>query len=113
MLLLYEREEYARPRSGCITAVTLAIVRLGRTRFLEPKDLDTKQQQRKWEHITFVPATDPKNMNVTAITEVHPIQSPWTVKGQQEVFRSWVRLEDLPPTLNPDILKRSELAANV
>ena len=52
-------------------------------------------------------------MYVTKITEVHPIQSPWTVKGQQEVFRSWVRLEDLPPTLNPDILKRSELAANV
>ena len=25
-------------------------------------------------------------MYVTKITEVHPIQSPWTVKGQQEVY---------------------------
>ena len=98
---------------GHALAVTLAIVRLGRTRFLEPKDLDTEQQQRKWEHITFVPATDLKNMNVTAIKEVHPIQSPWTLRGQQKAFRAWMRLEDLPPTLNPDILKRRGLAANV
>ena len=41
------------------------------------------------------------------------MQSPWTLKGQQGVFRAWVPLEDLPPSLNPDILKRSDLAANV
>jgi hypothetical protein len=35
------------------------------------------------------------------------------LRGQQKAIRAWVRLEDLSPTLIPDILKRSDLAANV
>ena len=44
---------------------------------------------------------------------VRPANLILELRGQQKAIRAWVRLEDLSPTLLPDILKRSDLAANV
>ena len=85
----------------------VAIIKLGKTQLLAEKDLKTEQQRREWEHSTFVPAKKLKGMFVTEIEEVHPIPSPWKLKGQQGVFHAWVRLDNLPRDLEPDILQKS------
>ena len=87
----------------------VAIVRLGRTTKLEPKNLDTEERRKKWENRTFVPATDLEGMYVTQITEVHPIQTPWPLRGSQSKFRAQVSVGQLPPKLDHKILKLSRL----
>lgn len=103
--------EIAQCLSACDDQHTLghvvAVVRLGKTTKLEPRHLDTEERRKKWENRTFVPATDLEGMYVTQITEVHPVQTPWPLTGHQSRFRTEVSVGQLPPKLDPKILKLS------